>query len=113
MIINGIVYGYPVHMQQDPFVCDPPRCSPSGPAVWRAHGGLTASGQADGDPAEPPVTTETTPPVVTPPVPTPASVVAQSAAERLDKLRAERTDHVVFLGALLSGVAIGLWIEGK
>ena len=41
MIINGIVYGYPVHMQQDPFVCDPPRRSPSGPAVWRAHGGFT------------------------------------------------------------------------
>jgi hypothetical protein len=105
MIINGIVYGYPVHMQQDSFVCDPPRRSPSGPAVWRAHGGFTASGQADG---------ETTPPASTPPASTPPAVAASAAeAEKLDRLRSERSDHLVFIGALLTGVAIGLWIEGK
>jgi hypothetical protein len=120
MIINGIVYGYPVHMQQDPFVCDPPRRSPSGPAVWRAHGGFTASGQADGEttpPAStPPASTPpaSTPPTSTPPTSTPPAVAASAAeAEKLDRLRSERSDHLVFIGALLTGVAIGLWIEGK
>jgi len=113
MIINGIVYGYPVHMQQDPFVCDPPRRSPSGPAVWRAHGAVTASGQADGGATEPPAVTESAPPAVRISSTATAPATADTAAERLDKLRGERTDHLVFLGALLSGVAIGLWIEGK
>ena len=115
MIINGIVYGYPVHMQQDPFVCDPPRRSPSGPAVWRAHGGFTASGQADGEAAPPSSTPPTsTPPTSTPPSSTSPAVAASAAeAEKLDRLRSERSDHLVFIGALLTGVAIGLWIEGK
>jgi prepilin-type N-terminal cleavage/methylation domain-containing protein len=45
---------------------------------------------------------------------TPPAVAASAAeAEKLDRLRSERSDHLVFIGALLTGVAIGLWIEGK
>lgn len=99
MITDGIVYGYAVHKQTDPFSCDCPRCSPSGPAVWRATGPVTASGStgtASGGDGE----DDSQPPAETP-------------EQKLERLRDERREGVYILGALLGGTAIGMWLKGK
>jgi hypothetical protein len=89
MIIDGIIYGYTANEHD---ICDPPRKSPSGPAVWQATGPITASGQADDDES---------------------SASSETPAQKLERLRGERQEAVYAIGALLGGVALAMWLKSQ
>lgn len=37
----------------------------------------------------------------------------ETPEQKADRLREDRRDQIVFLGALIGGFAVGLWVEGK
>lgn len=107
-LFNGTIYDANFHLQQDAATCDPVRCTPGGLAVWKSTGPIVVAGSGAAQPT--PSGAAASPSNVNAPRPPDED---ETPEEKANRLREERKDHMIYLGALLGGLVVGLWLEGK
>lgn len=102
---HGTIYGAPFSLQRDePCGAPSPCAAPPDPETLREIRAQTCGVRVSASGA-----------VAGSGVATPLSQApdGETPEQRLSRLQDERRDHMIYFGALLGGLIVGLWVEGK